>query len=115
MCIRDSVDPDQADASALLFGIGSQAFFLGRPPRPPVSTATRRGDEPRLREDTLTEPPRPEPSDDFGRWQLLVQHQSGSLDAAVARARRQNLAISFGVLLLLTVSLSLIHISEPTR
>ncbi len=50
----------------------------------------------------------PEPADDFGRWRLLVQHQSGSLEAAVARARRQNLAISFGVLLLLTVSIALL-------
>jgi signal transduction histidine kinase len=45
---------------------------------------------------------------DFGRWRLLVQHQSGSLEAAVARARRQNLAISFGVLLLLTLSIALL-------
>ena len=47
-------------------------------------------------------------TEDFGRWRLLVQHQSGSLEAAVARARRQNLAISFGVLLLLTVSIALL-------
>ena len=37
-----------------------------------------------------------------GRWQLVVQHQSGSLDAAVGSIRRRNLAISSGVLLLLT-------------
>ena len=102
------VDPDQADASASLFGIGSQAFFFGRPPRPPVGDGARRSDAPRLREDTLTDPTRPEPADDVSRWQLLVQHQSGSLEAAVARARRQNLAISFGVLLLLTVSIALL-------
>ena len=30
------VDPDRADASASLFGIGTQAFFFGRPPRPSV-------------------------------------------------------------------------------
>jgi signal transduction histidine kinase len=36
------------------------------------------------------------------RWRLLVQHQSGSLDAAVGAIRRRNLAISSGVLLLLT-------------
>jgi signal transduction histidine kinase len=38
----------------------------------------------------------------------LVQHQSGSLEAAVTGARRRNLAISFGVLLLLTVSIALL-------
>jgi signal transduction histidine kinase len=37
-----------------------------------------------------------------GRWQLVVQHQSGSLDAAVGTIRRRNLAISSGILLLLT-------------
>jgi signal transduction histidine kinase len=36
------------------------------------------------------------------RWRLLVQHQSGSLDAAVGTIRRRNLAVSSGVLLLLT-------------
>jgi signal transduction histidine kinase len=37
-----------------------------------------------------------------GRWRLVVQHQSGSLDAAVGTIRRRNLAISSGILLLLT-------------
>ena len=37
-----------------------------------------------------------------GRWRLVVQHQSGSLEAAVGSIRRRNLAISSGVLLLLT-------------
>lgn len=36
------------------------------------------------------------------RWRLLVQHQSGSLEAAVGAIRRRNLAISSGVLMLLT-------------
>lgn len=36
------------------------------------------------------------------RWRLVVQHQSGSLEAAVGTIRRRNLAISSGVLLLLT-------------
>ena len=43
-----------------------------------------------------------------GRWQLLVQHQSGSLEAAVGAVRRRNLAISFGVLLMLGVSVALL-------
>jgi signal transduction histidine kinase len=36
------------------------------------------------------------------RWRLLVQHQSGSLETAVATIRHRNLAISSGILLLLT-------------
>lgn len=38
---------------------------------------------------------------DDGRWQLLIKHQAGSLAAAVNSARQRNLAISFGILLLL--------------
>jgi signal transduction histidine kinase len=37
-----------------------------------------------------------------------VQHQSGSLEAAVTSARRRNLAASFGILLLLTLSVALL-------
>ena len=103
------VDPGRADASASLFGIGNQAFFFGRPPRPPVGDVPPRDDVARLRsEETLRNQPGERPADDFGRWRLLVQHQSGSLEGAVARARRQNLAISFGVLLLLTLSVGLL-------
>jgi signal transduction histidine kinase len=53
--------------------------------------------------------PRPVGADEGGgRWRLLVQHQSGSLEAAVGGVRRRNLAISFGVLLLLSVSVALL-------
>ena len=41
---------------------------------------------------------------DQGKWQVLVRHRRGSLDAVVARSRRRNLAISVGVLGLLTAS-----------
>jgi signal transduction histidine kinase len=103
------IDPARADASVSLFDVGSPAFFFGRPPRPPVGDGARRDDGPRLRgEDRLGDRPSAGETGDFGRWRLLVQHQSGSLEAAVARARRQNLAISFGVLLLLTVSIALL-------
>jgi signal transduction histidine kinase len=47
-------------------------------------------------------------ADTLSRWQLLVQHQSGSLEAAVGLVRRRNLAISFGVLLMLSVSVALL-------
>lgn len=50
-------------------------------------------------------------NDSEGRWQLLIKHRAGSLEAAVTLARRRNLAISFGVLLLLAVSVGLILIS----
>lgn len=46
-----------------------------------------------------------------GRWQLLIQHRAGSLEAAVTQARRRNLAVSFGVLVLLAASVGLILVS----
>lgn len=47
-----------------------------------------------------------------GAWQLVVKHRAGSLEAAVASARRRNLAISFGILSLLGVSVGLIMLSS---
>jgi signal transduction histidine kinase len=102
------VDPLRADASASLFGMNFQGFPFGRPPRPPIGDNTRRQEGTRLRSQEPLGVGAAAPEEELGRWRLLVQHQSGSLEAAVARARRQNLAISFGVLLLLTVSIALL-------
>ncbi len=49
---------------------------------------------------------------DDGRWQLIVKHRAGSLEAAVATAHRRNLLVSFGILLLLGVSVGLIVLSS---
>ena len=38
------------------------------------------------------------------RWQIVINHRAGSLDAAVAQARDRNLMVSFGILSLLAVS-----------
>lgn len=46
------------------------------------------------------------PEGDRGRWQLLVRHRAGSLEAVVERARLKNLAVNAGVLLLLVASLA---------
>jgi len=102
------VDALRADASASLFGMNFQGFPFGRPPRPPIGDSTRRQEGTRLRSEGPLGVRAAAPEEELGRWRLLVQHQSGSLEAAVARARRQNLAISFGVLLLLTVSIALL-------
>jgi signal transduction histidine kinase len=74
-----SIDVERADATELL---GETNFF------------TRGG---RGRGDNVA-----------SRWRLLVQHQSGSLEAAVGMIRRRNLAISFGVLLMLSVSVAML-------
>jgi signal transduction histidine kinase len=50
-------------------------------------------------------------SEEDGRWQLLIKHQAGSLAAAVSSARIRNLAISFGILLLLAAGILMTAIS----
>lgn len=41
-------------------------------------------------------------------WRLLVRHREGSLEAAVARVRRHNLAVSLGILALLAATSALL-------
>jgi signal transduction histidine kinase len=45
-------------------------------------------------------------------WQLVVQHRKGSLDAAVAAMRHRNLAVSFGVLLVLAATMAMIIVAS---
>ena len=47
-----------------------------------------------------------------GRWRLLLQHERGSLEAAVAGVRQRNLLVSFGILLLMGVSIGLLAVSS---
>jgi signal transduction histidine kinase len=44
-------------------------------------------------------------------WLLVVENRSGSLESVVAASRRRNLAISFGILLLLAVSAVMAFVS----
>ncbi len=46
----------------------------------------------------------PGPSE--GRWQIFVRHRAGSLEAVVSRARRFNLAVAGGILLLVMASIA---------
>jgi signal transduction histidine kinase len=81
-----TVDVGSADVDAPLLGFGR----VGGGARGGRTLAARpRAEEP----NNLLPPP---------RWRLYVQHQAGSLEAAVGTIRRRNLAISSGVLLLLT-------------
>jgi two-component system, OmpR family, sensor histidine kinase SenX3 len=45
-----------------------------------------------------------------GSWQLLVNHRAGSLGEAVEKLRRQNIFVSFSILLLLAASAVLIYV-----
>jgi len=105
------IDPTRADAVESLYGRDPLGFFRG----------IRGGDDSRLNitvnvieeQDGAQNAARPEVQvQDAGRWRLLVQHQSGSLEAAVGVVRRRNLAISFGVLLLLSVSVGMLTITS---
>ncbi len=103
-------DPEAAareapDATASLFevrfdeipggrlGVYAPSLLNRRPPREPRRFAARG----RRR--------------DFGAWEVGVTHRAGSLETLVARARRRNLAISFGSLLLLGTSAVMIVLS----
>jgi signal transduction histidine kinase len=99
------IDPAKADASEPLFGFRSDFLFLGRGGNPRtgdrrinlfrgVDGRTGRGFD-----------------RDSGRWVLLAQHQSGSLEAAVTRTRNRNLGIGFGILLLLSVSVAMLALT----
>src|SRR5947208_3462658 len=46
-----------------------------------------------------------------GRWKLLVKHRAGSLDAAFATFRLRTMAISFGVLLVLALGITMLTLS----
>lgn len=45
-------------------------------------------------------------------WQVVVQHQRGSLEAAVSRLRRRHLMLSFGVLVLLALTTALVVLAS---
>jgi signal transduction histidine kinase len=103
-----TTDPAAADASELFFGTrGGARLFFGRgggggggirlgDAQGPLDGRRRMAGDPGPRDD------------DRGRWRLVVQHASGSLETAVASVRRRNLGISFGMLLLLSVSVGLL-------
>ncbi|MET0553175.1 MAG: HAMP domain-containing sensor histidine kinase [Vicinamibacteria bacterium] len=46
--------------------------------------------------------------EDSGRWRLVVANRAGPLDEVVAAARRRNLAVAFGILLLLVATVLLV-------
>jgi signal transduction histidine kinase len=113
------VDVDRADAAESLLGRGifGRGPGQGRPGEGRPGEGTRRDtrdgnvEGPRDGDGERGEGQRVR-TDDFGRWRLLVQHQSGSLEAAVSQVRRRNLGISFGVLALLSVSVALLTVTS---
>lgn len=103
---------DQADASIGLFEAPFyQVIRFGvrpgmRGPGPPW-----RGGPPALRL-----PPPEAASPERGRWLMYVRHRAGSLEAAVSRVRRRNLAVTGGVFLLMLATVAaLIHYTRQAQ
>jgi signal transduction histidine kinase len=69
-----------------------------------VYTLQRNGNKNPL---VLQEPPK----DETGKWLLNVRHADGSLETFINNTRRKNLALSFGILSLLAVSIIMIFVS----
>jgi signal transduction histidine kinase len=127
---RSSADPDHqlaqtADASVMLLDVRFPNFPRGLP-------GERDGGFPGgpRRKGPLPERLARGPGGGFGRsgpppgilgpgpglWLLRVRHQAGSLEALVAQARRRNLAISGGILLLILITVSmLVHFSRRAQ
>lgn len=107
------------DADLNLFG---PPFRRGDATHPGADFAAGRGllsprpqttDERRAQ--ALDRPVRLEPfpySAEQGIWQIVVKHQRGSVEAAVNNLRRRHLIASFGVLVLLAVTMSLVLIAS---
>ena len=100
------------DVAVDCFGIGPEQFPLLRQAMASLRLPQR--NEPRRsmffnmfrgRRPGDSGPPRP--GEDVARWRLLVRHRAGSLEAAVSHARWRNLALSFGILMLMSVSVAL--------
>ena len=99
----------RADIDQTFFGLGPDQFPLIRQ----ASTTMRTVQNPDGRDSrrsvfvgvfgrrNTSAADRPPGAGEGSRWRLLVRHRAGSLEAAVGQARRRNLALSFGVLLLM--------------
>jgi signal transduction histidine kinase len=109
-----SLNPPDARAALVPATPAESRFMEGAPPRDPAArTRGGRGGRggnrgtflPRARGAFIVPSAAEEP------WQLLARHKGGSLESVVTADRRRNLLLSFGVLLLLAVSMALIIVS----
>jgi signal transduction histidine kinase len=83
----------------------------GRASLPPGARSQQQDD----RRNQALDRPRLEPfpySAQEGVWQIVVKHQRGSVEAVVSALRRRHLIASFGVLVLLAVTMALVLIAS---
>jgi signal transduction histidine kinase len=102
------IDFSSSDVSTRIFGLESDevSAFLKSEGTSPA------GKQPAILQLRLIRPVKRDPAvssmspgEEDGHWRLLIRHQAGSLAAAVSSARTRNLAISFGILLLLAAGI----------
>jgi signal transduction histidine kinase len=110
-----AIDFAYSDVSARIFGFEADELrsFLSNEGAPPVAedgVKVQRLVNLRFLKRVGTSANPPAEAED-GSWQLLIKHRAGSLAAAVTSARRRNLAISFGILVLLGAGILLTAIS----
>jgi signal transduction histidine kinase len=101
-----------ADVAVDCFGLGPEHFALIRQAMASLRLPPR--NEPRRFFSVFARRPGdgpPRPTDTIERWRLLVRHRAGSLETAVSMARWRNLALNFGILLLMSVSVALIVVA----
>jgi signal transduction histidine kinase len=76
---------------------------LDPPGRPNTLRTPQRGGAPRTGRRNFGQGPPVDVAFVGQNWRLMVKHQSGSLEAAVTQLRRRDLAISFGILVVLGI------------
>src|SRR5579862_9304205 len=112
-----SLTPPDAHASLLPASPGESRAIEGLPPRSSAPRGRARG------EGAARGPSQARPRGAFilpsageEPWRLLARHRGGSLEAVVAADRRRNLLVSFGVLLVLAISMALVIVlTQRTR
>ena len=90
-----------ADAAVRLFEVDFDALMRREPPGGP---GRRRG--PPRGEGMRRSPPGEFGGEERGKWELLVRHRAGSLEAVVSRARTRNLAVTAGILVLMMAAVA---------
>lgn len=114
---------DSADASVQLFDLNTESFnvIVDNNKDDLITKFEARKLQPKIVEKDSSEPPpenaviftrnQPPPDEKSGAWTLDVRHVDGSLEKYITNTRRRNLAVSFGILGLLAVSIVLIFVS----
>jgi signal transduction histidine kinase len=103
------------DAEVDFFGFHPDQFQLVRQAADSLGSAMPTGAERRrslfismTRRPATDANGKPLPFDNQSRWTLVARHRAGSLEASVEAARRRNLILGFGVLLLMFASVAVL-------